>query len=143
MISIKNISSATVVVSAPDVKFRRKLAPGREIGMNQETYDELSFDSGFEHLVKNGFLKVKGVKADEVAVIETKATIAERDDIKKILEDRDITKFAKIIPTASTATKESILALATELRVTDSAFSALIKKYCGVDIIDAIAAQSE
>lgn len=143
MISVKNISSATVVIAARDVNFRRKLAPGREVSMTQEVYDELSFDSGFEHLVTNGFLKIKGAKAEEVAVIEPTQNVVERDEIKKILEDRDITKFAKMIPNASTATKESILALATELRVTDSAFSALIKKYCGVDIIDAIATQAE
>lgn len=143
MISVKNVSSATVIIAAKDVNFRRKLAPGREVTMPQEVYDELSFDSGFEHLVSNGFLKVKGAESEEVAVIESNQNVVELDEIKKILKERDITNFAKIIPNASTATKEAIVSTAIEMRVADAPFSALIKKYCDINIIDAIAAQSE
>lgn len=143
MISVKNVSSATVIVAAKDVNFRRKLAPGREISMPREVYDELSFDTGFEHLVSNGFLKIKGAEVEQAAVIESSKNVVELNDIKKILADRDITSFAKMIPNASTATKEAVVALAVEMRVADAPFSALIKKYCGVNIIDAIAAQSE
>lgn len=143
MITVKNISSATVVISAPDVKFRRKLAPGRTVNLSQEAYDEFTYNEGFTNLVRNGFLKVDGVNAEVNEIIEPAKTAVSTEELKSILEKRDITNFARIITNAAPATRDSVVALAVEMRVTDSAFSALIKKHCGVDIIDAIAAQSE
>ena len=56
-----------------------------------------------------------------------------------MIEDRDITAFAKFIPTAGIAEKETVVKYAVNNNVTDNAFTALIKKYCGVDVINAIA----
>ena len=43
-VSIKNVSSATVVLSVPELKFRRELVPGRTIFVSKEDYKELSED---------------------------------------------------------------------------------------------------
>ena len=50
----------------------------------------------------------------------------------------DVTAFAKFIPNATAAEKESVINLAIQHKVTNNAFVALIKKYCDVDIINAI-----
>lgn len=141
MIKIKNISSATVTIVSKDLNAHRSLNPGREIPVEQSFYDELCFDPGFQTLVKSGFLKVTGVDETTSEVIEVNENqIYSREEIKKILEAEDITTFASIIKNASSATKESIVDLAIEMRLTKPAFSTLIKKYCGVDLINAIAA---
>jgi hypothetical protein len=56
-----------------------------------------------------------------------------------MLLENDVTKFAKFIPHATEAEKDAAVTLAVEHKITNSGIVALIKKYCDVDIISAIA----
>jgi len=56
-----------------------------------------------------------------------------------MLLDNDVTAFARFIPNATEAEKESAVTLAVEHKITNSGIIALIKKYCDIDVIDAIA----
>ena len=47
------------------------------------------------------------------------------------------------IKDASPATKESVAAVAVEMRVVDNGFVSLINKYCNMDLLSAIANQAE
>jgi hypothetical protein len=141
MIKVKNISNYTIYVIAADYNFHRKLNPGREISVTQEVYDELTFDLGFEKLVRGGALKVTGVNAEVSEVIEVPYETLTPAEIKKIFEEKDYAKFTKAIQKASPATKESIIAVAVDNRISDNAFISLIKKYCGVNVIEAISVQ--
>lgn len=135
-ITIKNISTATVVISAPEIKFRRELIPGRTITITQEEYEDLMFEPGVQNLILTGYIKIDGVP-EEQQTMEMPVTV-DADEIKKILLDKDVTKFAQFMPTASVAAKDAVVQFAVDLGITDNAFVALIKKYCNVDIIDAI-----
>lgn len=135
-ITIKNISNSTVTLIARDLKFRRELTPGRTIPLNEETFDELTFDSGFHNLISAGYLKVNGV--EEEGVVEKTENNIDIVELEKIMKERNITKFAQIMPKALPATKQAVVELAVKYDVTDRAFSALIQKYCGVDILKAI-----
>lgn len=143
MIKVKNISTNDVYIIAHDMKFRRKLAPGREIGLEKDVYDELTFDIGFEKFIRNGILRVSGVNETESEVIATPFEVLSADEIKKIFEDKDYPKFTKAIQNASPATKDSIVELAVKMRITDNAFVNLIKKYIGIDVVEAIATQAQ
>ena len=55
----------------------------------------------------------------------------------------DVTAFAKFIPNATEAEKESAVTLAVEHKITNAGIVALIKKYCDVDVIKAIAAKHD
>ena len=127
MIKVKNISNYTIYVIAADYNFHRKLNPGREISVTQEVYDELTFDLGFEKLVRGGALKVTGVDAEVSEVIEVPYETLTPAEIKKIFEEKDYAKFTKAIQNASPATKESIVAVAVDNRISDNAFISLIK----------------
>ena len=136
-ITIKNISTATIILSFDDLKFRRELVPGRSVSVEKNVYEEMTFDPGFNSMVDEHYLKIIGLDDDEqVAVSAT--PIFENSAIAKILDSQDITAFAKMIPTAAPAEKESVVQLAIEKRITNPAFVSLIKKYCDVDIISAI-----
>ena len=136
-ITVKNISSATVVLSIPEISFNRSLTPGRTIPISQEDYDNLVFDPGVQNMVRGGYIKFEGLEeGTEIEVAPN--SIKEKSEIEKIMEARDISAFAKFIPTASTAAKETIVQYAVENNITDNAFTALIKKYCGIDVINAI-----
>lgn len=135
-ITVKNISSATVVITDPDIKFRRVLAPGRTMPISDEEYNDLQFAPGVQPLVSGGYIRFDGVTEDQ-GVFDTPETY-EIAELRSMLENKDITKFAKFIPEAPAAAKESIVRLAIELGITDNAFVALIKKYCDIDVIDAI-----
>lgn len=136
MITIKNISSSLVSLYAPAIHFNRELTPGREIPLSEEEYNELIFDSGFMSLVDSHYIQIKGVEEDQQVEIVT--NVFNKDEIEQMLVKNDITAFAKFIPTATDAEKDSVVTLAVQHKITSAGMVALIKKYCGVDIINAI-----
>ena len=140
-IKIKNISTCIVSLQAPGVKLNRELAPGRTIPLTEEEYDELSFDVGFSALINGHYIKLIGV--DEEKQVEVVENVVEATEIERMLVDNDVAAFAKFIPNASTAEKESAVTLAVEHKVTNAGIVALIKKYCDVDVINAIAVKHE
>lgn len=138
-ITVKNISSATITLIAPNIRFRRELAPGRAVPLTTEEYEELSFDTGFASLLNGHYISVNGLEEGQAAVeVEGADRVFEAVDIAKMFDTSDITAFAKFIPTAAQGEKDTVVKLAVEKGITNSAFTALIKKYCGVDVINAI-----
>ena len=140
-IRIKNISTNLVSLYVPNIHFNRELMPGREIPVSQEEYEELTFDAGFMSLVNGHYLKVIGV--EEEKAVEVVENVFEASEIEKMLVNGDVTKFAKFIPKATDAEKESAVTLAVEHKITNAGIVALIKKYCDIDVISAIAAKHD
>lgn len=139
MITIKNVSTATVVVSSPEIGFRRDMVPGRTIKLEKKEYEDLSFDPGFQALIAGGFIKLDGLEADKMPEEAKTTVVAEADKVKKLFEDKDYDGFTKLIKRASMATKDNITETAVAMGVTDATFVELIKKYCkGYDVIEAI-----
>ena len=136
-ITLKNVSSATVVITLPDIRFNRTLQPGRVIAVTREEYDDMMFDSGVQNLLRAGYIRFNGLDEQEESVVVE--DVLEAPAVEKMIADRNITAFAQFIPTASVAEKETAVKYAVANNVTDGAFTALIKKYCGVDVISAIA----
>ena len=140
-IRIKNISTNLVSLYVPNIHFNRELMPGREIPVSQEEYEELTFDTGFMSLVNGHYVKILGVEEEQqVEVVED---VFEASEIEKMLVNSDVTAFAKFIPKATEAEKESAVTLAVEHKITNAGIVALIKKYCNVDVISAIAAKHD
>ena len=117
------------------------MVPGRAVPVSQEDYEEMTFDPGFMALVNGHFLKIEGV-AEEQQVADV-GPVFEASKIEKMLMENNVTAFAKFIPTATQAEKESAVALAVEHKITNSGIVALIKKYCDVDVINAIAVKHD
>ena len=140
-IKIKNISTSLVSLYVPNIHFNRELMPGREIPVSQEEYEELTFDTGFMSLVNGHYVKITGVEEEQA--VEVVDDVFEASDIEKMLVNNDVTAFAKFIPHATDAEKESAVTLAVEHKVTNAGIVALIKKYCGIDVINAIAAKHD
>lgn len=135
-VTIKNVSYATVSLYVPEIKFNRTLAPNRTIAIDKDTYDELTFDSGFAALVRNHYIAVSGVEEDEA--VEVVKNVYDVQAISDMLESKNITAFANFIPTAAPAEKETAVQLAVEKGITHPGFVELIKKYCDRDIISLI-----
>ena len=129
-ITIKNMSSSMVSLYVPSIRFNRELPPGRVVPLSKEEYEELMYDSGVLALINGHYLKVIGV-------VETSPAF-DVAAINAMFEKNDITGFAKFIPHATEAEKETVVRLAVDKGITSPAFVALIKKYCDVDIINAI-----
>ena len=140
-ITIKNISTNLVSLYLPNVHFNRELMPGREIPVSPEEYEEMTFDTGFMSLVNGHYIKINGVEENQqVEVVEN---VFEASEIEKMLVKGDVTAFAKFIPHATDAEKESAVTLAVEHKITNAGIVALIKKYCDIDVIQAIAAKHD
>ena len=140
MVSIKNTSNSNVVISVPDLDFRRELVPSRTVSIEKEKFEELAFDPGFQSLIRGGFLTVSGLDEEEASMVE--APLGEtttREDVKKIYKAKDYAKFVKLVKNASPAAKEIITQVAVEEKLTDTGFVQLIKQYCdNFDVIGAI-----
>jgi len=136
-IMMKNVSTATVVVVDPDISFRRVLAPGRAVPLTEEQYENLCFNTGFNNLVRGHYLKIDGV-AEGQELIPEKEKVFDTKEIERMLVEGDVTAFAKFIPTAASAEKNSVIKLAVDHKITNNGIVALIKKYCDVDVIQAI-----
>lgn len=140
-IRIKNISTSLVSLYLPSIRFNRDLMPGRVIPITNEEYEELTFDTGFTSLVDGHYIVIEGLDEDkQVSVVEN---VFDAASIEKMLVTNDVTAFAKFIPTATEAEKESAVKLAVEHKITNAGIVALIKKYCDVDIISAIAVKHD
>ena len=136
MIKIKNVSTSLVSLYVPAIKLNRELVPGRAITVSEEEYDELTFDPGFMALVNGHYIAIEGVEANkQVADV---GPVFDASHIQKMLVEGDVAAFAKFIPKATDAEKESAVTLAVEHKITNTGIVTLIKKYCDVDVINAI-----
>ena len=136
MIRIKNVSTSLVSLFVPSIKLNRDLTPGRVIPVTEEEYDELTFDPGFMALVNGHYIVIEGIEAEkQVAEV---GPVFDASKIQQMLLNNDVAGFAKFIPTATTAEKESAVTLAVEHKITNAGIVGLIKKYCDVDVINAI-----
>ena len=108
-----------------------------KVEVTEEEYEDLTFDPGVMALVNGHYIVFEGVEADkQVAEV---GPVFEASKIQKMLLDGDVTAFAKFIPNATESEKDSAVTLAVEHKITNGGIVMLIKKYCGVDVIDAIA----
>lgn len=137
-ITMQNVSSGTIIISVPNINFRRELVPGRSVPLTKEQYDELMFDPGVDSLMRGHYLKFEGVEEEEAPVVIDNNEVFSATQIAQMLANNDVAAFAKFIPTAEDAEKETVVKLAVEKGITNPAIVGLIKKYCGVDVIEAI-----
>ena len=135
-ITLKNVSSTNVWLDVPGIKLNRELTPGRKISITKEDYDELTGDPGVLALLRGHYIAIEGLEKEEV--VEEVGNVFDYKEIERMLVTADVTAFARFIPTASAAEKESAVKYAVAHKVTNNAIVALIKKYCDVDIINAI-----
>jgi hypothetical protein len=135
-ITLTNVGTATVSLFFPNIKWSRELTPGRAVPVSQEDYEEMTFDPGFMALVNGHFIKVEGIAEDEQ--VEEVGTVVSAAEIAAMFDENNVTGFAKFIPNATAAEKETVVKLAVDKGITSPAFTMLIKKYCDVDVINAI-----
>lgn len=140
-ITLRNASTSTVSLFVPAIKMNRELIPGRRVPITQEEYEELTFDPGFMALVRGHYIVIEGVEKEQA--VEEVGQVFDQREIERMLLTNDITGFAKFIPHATAAEKESVVTLAIQHKITNNAIVALIKKYCDVDIISAISVAHE
>lgn len=138
MITITNTSTAEVAIVSHELNLRRTLKPGQKTPLKPEELEFLSFDQGFQNLSKAGFIKVEGEEVIPGTIEEPAGNVVTTPVLREIFQSRDISKFATIIKDSTPATRDAIVKLAIEYSVTEPAFAALIKKYCDVDIIEAV-----
>ncbi len=140
-ITLRNASTSTVSLFVPAIKMNRELIPGRRVPITQEEYEELTFDPGFMALVRGHYIVIEGVEKEQA--VEEVGQVFDQREIERMLLTNDITGFARFIPHATAAEKESVVTLAIQHKITNNAIVALIKKYCDVDIIGAISVAHE
>ena len=144
-VKLTNTSTATVYVESTLDNFKLILPPSRIVEITEKQYDGVSYDQGFQSLVGSGFIKVENPnEVENFNIPVTEETKITKEEVKKIYSDKNYSKFTTLIQKASPAAKDVFTEVAVEMKVTDNAFVALIKKYCNnFDVIKAISFKHE
>ena len=137
---IKNLSSYKVGINLANVRFRRDLTPGQSCPLAPDVFEEFNYDPGCRAMVRAGVLKVI-TESEEIReqLVET-AEIVEID-IKKLLVEETVSELNRVLNEASDNLKSRIVEEAIKLSIADAARVALIKKHCGVDIVNSLSLQ--
>lgn len=140
---VKNVSSFAIELNLRQVRYVRDLEPGQKVGLMEDVFEEFSCDPGCKSLLRDGFLKV--ITEDEevkqqIAEIAPSKT-AEEVNVRDLLTNQSAQKLGIALKEASPALKEQIVEMAMSLSIADSARVNLIKHYCNVDILQALALQ--
>lgn len=140
---VKNVSSFAIELNLRQVRYIRDLEPGQKVGLVEDVFEEFSCDPGCKSLLRDGFLKV--ITEDEevkqqVAEIAPAKTPAEVD-VRDLLTNQSAQKLGLALKDASPALKEQIVEMAMALSIADPARVNLIKHYCNVDVLQALALQ--
>ena len=107
-VKIKNISSYDVLITLPNVRYRRDLRPGQTSDLADDVFEEFNFDPGCRAYVRNGFIKV--ITEDET-IKETLEVAPENVDldVDDLLKNKPIAEFAQIMKTASDSLRIRLL----------------------------------
>ena len=140
---VKNVSSFVIELNLRQVRYVRDLEPGQKVGLAEDVFEEFSCDPGCKSLLRDGFLKV--ITEDEevqqqIAEIAPSKT-AEEVNVRDLLMNQSAQKLGIALKEASPALKEQIVEIAMSLSIADPARVNLIKHYCNVDILQALALQ--
>ena len=140
---VKNVSSFVIELNLRQVRYVRDLEPGQKVGLAEDVFEEFSCDPGCKSLLRDGFLKV--ITEDEevqqqIAEIAPSKT-AEEVNVRDLLMNQSAQKLGIALKEASPALKEQIVEMAMSLGIADPARVNLIKHYCNVDILQALALQ--
>ena len=140
---VKNVSSFVIELNLRQVRYVRDLEPGQKVGLAEDVFEEFSCDPGCTSLLRDGFLKV--ITEDEevqqqIAEIAPSKT-AEEVNVRDLLINQSAQKLGITLKEASPALKEQIVEMAMSLSIADPARVNLIKHYCNVDILQALALQ--
>lgn len=142
-IYVKNVSSFMIELNLRQVRYVRDLEPGQKVPLAEDVYEEFRCDPGCKSLLKDGFLAVITEDEDikqEIAEIAP-STTSEEVDVRDLLTNQSAQKLGLALKTASSALKQQIVEMAMALSVADPARVNLIKHYCNVDILQALALQ--
>ena len=125
------------------MRYVRDLEPGQKVGLAEDVFEEFSCDPGCKSLLRDGCLKL--ITEDEevqqqIAEIAPSKT-AEEVNVRDLLMNQSAQKLGIALKEASPALKEQIVEMAMSLSIADPARVNLIKHYCNVDILQALALQ--
>ena len=140
---VKNVSSFVIELNLRQVRYVRDLEPGQKVGLAEDVFEEFSCDPGCKSLLRDGFLKVTTEDEEvqqQIAEIAPSKT-AEEVNVRDLLMNQSAQKLGIALKEASPALKEQIVEMAMSLSIADPARVNLIKHYCNVDILQALALQ--
>lgn len=140
---VKNVSSFVIELNLRQVRYVRDLEPGQKVGLAEDVFEEFSCDPGCKSLLRDGFLKVitedEEVQQQIAEIAPSKTT--EEVNVRDLLVNQSAQKLGIALKEASPALKEQIVEMAMSLSIADPARVNLIKHYCNVDILQALALQ--
>jgi len=140
---VKNVSSFAIELNLRQVRYVRDLEPGQKVGLTEDVYEEFSCDPGCKSLLRDGFLKIitEDTEVKQQIAEIAPAKTSEEVNVRDLLTNQSAQKLGIALKEASPALKQQIVEAAIALSIADPARVNLIKHYCNVDILQALALQ--
>lgn len=139
-VKIQNLSTYKIGINLPNVRFRRDINPKQTTVLPEDVFEDFNYDPGCIAFVRDGFLKI--ITEDEEIleqVTKPEQMTADVVDVPTLLTISPVSELIKVIKDATPALKDTIITEAVRLNVTDEGRCNVIKKFLGVDVLDAIA----
>lgn len=140
-VRIKNISNYKLLITLPNARYRRDLLPGQTTPpLSEDVFEEFNYDPGCRSWVRNGFLAVL-TESEELREQMVAAPKNAEVDVVKIMTEGTVVELSKLLKDSTQVIQDKVVDTAIKHNITDAARCALIKTYCGVDVLAAIANQ--
>lgn len=143
-VKVKNLLNHDVVISVPEMRFRREIRPNQVVTIDSEKLDEAMSYVGVENLFRYGYLRVDSdiedigteVFEDLGIDLEENHNLVSVEELVKIIENGTDAELREILDTSPKERDEVIIAAA--LKVDGLTYSKMnmINKHTGKNIIN-------
>lgn len=143
-VKIKNLLGHDVVISVPEMRFRREIHPNQIVTIDSEKLDEAMSYTGVENLFRYGYLRVDsdiediGTEAFEDLGIDLEENhkLVSVDELVKILEEGTDAELQEILDTSTEERNQVIIAAALKADGLTYSKMKMIDKHTGENIIN-------
>ncbi|MDD4876979.1 MAG: hypothetical protein PHQ86_07640 [Dehalococcoidales bacterium] len=143
-IPVKNTSNNELLISLPDIRFKRKWPAGATFKIDLSILQEAIYDGGFMTLMNKGILFIDSKEArvelglEEEDAKEPTIKVYTGAQILKLLKASPTDEFVAALDSMSNEQRLMVADIAIEQKTTDINKAEAIKKACGVDVVKAI-----
>lgn len=141
-VKVKNLSTFTITINLPNVRFRRDLAPKQTMVLPEDVFDEFNYDPGCQNFIKGGFVQVitDDVELKSQLSVQPEKKTAADVNVKYLLTEAPVKDLITVVKDKelSPALKEEFIETARELKITDLARCNVLKQYLGFDCFKAV-----
>ncbi len=142
-IKVKNLLNHDVIISVPDMRFRREIHPNQAVSIDSEKLDEAMSYEGVANLFRKGYLRIDSEPEDvDIEVfedlgidLEANHSLLSVEELVKIMQEGTDQELKEILESTESSRKQVVIAAALKADGLTYSKMNMINKYTGENII--------